>query len=184
MESNCLQNSIEIKWKYQNEDCDLDWKQTKIYKFIPNNPLRELIFETSDKNITNFNYVANNIVGCYAIELLDTVNNSSGLLLNNCVNSCASLKFPNYISINNDGINDIFSPIKIHQINKIELEIYNRWGVLLYQTNELPVKWDGTYGLNNRKVSSGVYYYVCTYYYSSLNGEISEKINGFIQITD
>jgi gliding motility-associated-like protein len=123
-------------------------------------------------------------VGCYAIELIDTINNSSGLLLETCVNSCAILKFPNYISLNNDGINDFFEPIKIHQINKIELKIYNRWGVLLYQTNELPIQWDGTYSLNSRKVSAGVYYYVCTYYYTSLNGEISEKINGFIQISD
>jgi gliding motility-associated-like protein len=184
IESNCLQNNVELKWKYQNAGCDLDWKQTKIYKYLPNNPLREIIFETTDKNITNFNYSTNNIVGCYAIELLDTINNSTEFLFDTCVNSCASLKFPNYISLNNDGINDFFIPTKIHQINKIELEIYNRWGVLLYQTNELPIKWDGSYSLNSRKVSAGVYYYVCTYYYSSLNGEISEKINGFIQISD
>jgi gliding motility-associated-like protein len=115
---------------------------------------------------------------------LDTNNNSSGLILESCVNSCSFLRFPNYLSLNNDGINDFFSPIKIHQINKIELEIYNRWGVLLYKTNELPIKWDGYYNINNSKVSPGVYYYICTYYYTSLNGEISEKINGFIQISD
>jgi gliding motility-associated-like protein len=182
--SNCIQNTVEINWKYQNLDCDIDWQQTKIYKYLPNNATKEVIFETTDKNTTNFTYSSNTIVGCYAIELIDTINNSSGLLLETCVNSCAILKFPNYISINNDGINDFFEPIKIHQINKVELKIYNRWGVLLYQTNELPIQWDGTYSFNSRKVSAGVYYYICTYYYTSLNGEISEKINGFIQISD
>lgn len=182
--SNCLQNNVDLNWNYNNLDCDLDWKQTKIYKYLPNSTSREVIFETTDKMITNFNYSANNIVGCYAIELLDTINNSSGLIFENCVNSCAVLKFPNYISLNNDGVNDFFTPTKIHQINKIELEIYNRWGILLYQTNELPIKWDGSYSLNSRKVTAGVYYYICTYYFTSLNGEISEKINGFIQISD
>lgn len=185
IQSNCAQNNIEFNWFYPNDSCDNDWQRTKIYKRLPSSNLNEVIFETNDKNIQSYEYTSNSsVVGCYSIELLDTLNNSSGLLLETCVNSCASIKFPNFLSLNNDGKNDFFEPTELHQVTKIELEIYNRWGVLIYKTKELPVKWDGKYNLNNRLISAGVYYYYCKYYFDSLNGESSRIMNGFIQIND
>lgn len=59
---------------------------------------------------------------------------------------------PNLITPNKDGLNDLFA-IKNLSIPDWSLEIYNRWGALVYCAEEYRNDW----GSNN--VSDGVYYY-------------------------
>ncbi len=63
---------------------------------------------------------------------------------------------PDVFSPNADGINDVF---KIYGSNIIyaELEIYNRWGEKLLQTNVNEAQWDGTY--KNEMCMEAVYFY-------------------------
>lgn len=72
------------------------------------------------------------------------------------------LLVPNAFTPNGDGLNDTFGPI----IPRIELKnytmlIYNRWGQLLYETNDITKGWDGTF--NGKLCSMDVYSYVITY---------------------
>ncbi len=64
---------------------------------------------------------------------------------------------PDVFSPNGDGINDVF---KIYGSNIIyaELEIFNRWGEKLLQTNGKEAQWDGTY--KNEMCMEGVYFYM------------------------
>ena len=64
------------------------------------------------------------------------------------------LELPNIFTPNNDGKNDFFTPIFIKNIQSMETFIYNRWGKLIYETDELLINW---YGEDN---NNGVYYYV------------------------
>ncbi len=63
---------------------------------------------------------------------------------------------PNAFTPNDDAINDVF---KVYGagIASIELEIYNRWGELIYKTMGKDVSWDGTY--NNELCMEGIYFY-------------------------
>ena len=45
----------------------------------------------------------------------------------------------------NDLSNDIFFPEINGEITSYSFEIYNRWGVLLFETNEQERGWDGYY---------------------------------------
>ena len=40
------------------------------------------------------------------------------------------------------------------------LEVYNRWGVLVFENNNYKGKWDGK-NTNGTKVASGVYLIIC-----------------------
>ncbi len=51
---------------------------------------------------------------------------------------------PNAFSPDNDGINDKFW-IKGQGIEDFRLEIYNRWGELVFESNDPNEKWDGTF---------------------------------------
>ncbi len=51
---------------------------------------------------------------------------------------------PNSFTPNRDGLNDIWIP-KYSYIESLNLEIYNRWGQLFFQTNRFDEGWDGTY---------------------------------------
>jgi gliding motility-associated-like protein len=64
---------------------------------------------------------------------------------------------------NNDGINDYFRLVdKIKsRINKCTIKIYDRWGNVLYYSNDKNFKWDGMY--NGKKVDVGVYIWLIEY---------------------
>lgn len=73
---------------------------------------------------------------------------SLALLNINWSNECEEdqdcyLIFPNVFSPNNDGVNDLFRPIKNCNVSQFSLEIYNRWGVLVFTTNQVEQAWDG-----------------------------------------
>ncbi|MFC5271230.1 gliding motility-associated C-terminal domain-containing protein [Adhaeribacter terreus] len=61
------------------------------------------------------------------------------------------VKIPNIITPNNDKLNDTFKP-QLPPTTTYELKIYNRWGVLVFESNTLEKEWDG------KNVSAGVYF--------------------------
>jgi gliding motility-associated-like protein len=72
--------------------------------------------------------------------------------------------FPQFISPNGDGKNDELE-VKIGKAVKGKLEIYNRWGNLIFQTEKMKftpeaniLSWDGNFG--GKRVPAGTYYYL------------------------
>ncbi len=51
---------------------------------------------------------------------------------------------PNAITLNGDGINDVFY-FKSISVDQFELMIFNRWGELLFTSDDINKGWDGTY---------------------------------------
>ena len=64
---------------------------------------------------------------------------------------------PSGFSPNNDGNNDIFNIYGIAEANSYELEIYNRWGEMIFRSVDKSHGWDGTFGGTNAPV--GIYAY-------------------------
>ena len=69
------------------------------------------------------------------------------------------LFIPNAFTPNGDGINDTFKP-KGLGIKNFSLEIYDRWGSLIFQSGDLSKDWDGTY--KGVLIEDGVYVYRIT----------------------
>lgn len=59
-----------------------------------------------------------------------------------CVTS--SIYIPNAFSPNGDGINDIFK-VRSAALKALHLEIYDRWGNKVFETDDLTNGWNGTY---------------------------------------
>ncbi len=68
-----------------------------------------------------------------------------------------NLFVPNVFTPQGDGINDYFTPISFG-IEKINMKIFNRWGGLIFESNNILQGWDGTY--NGNACSIGVYFYI------------------------
>ncbi|MEY2924569.1 MAG: hypothetical protein RLZZ337_1117 [Bacteroidota bacterium] len=66
---------------------------------------------------------------------------------------------PNAFSPNADNLNDVFRPSGVVQLK--EMQIFNRWGELLYTQEGPDLAWDGTY--NGERVMQGYYYYLIRY---------------------
>lgn len=55
-----------------------------------------------------------------------------------------TIYFPTAFTPNDDGLNDLFGAIGINII-EFDLEIYNRWGSLVFKSNSINDWWDGTF---------------------------------------
>ena len=66
------------------------------------------------------------------------------------------LFIPNGFSPNSDGVNDLVD-IRSLSIVSMTMQIYDRWGALIFESNDQENSWDGTY--NGQKQDAGVYVY-------------------------
>jgi len=66
-------------------------------------------------------------------------------------------KTPDAFSPNDDGVNDIFY-VRGGPFTKMNLKIYDGWGELIYESDEIEGGWDGSY--KGQKVQMGVYIYI------------------------
>ena len=60
-----------------------------------------------------------------------------------------------------------------------EVEIYNRWGLKMFDSKDGPQKWDGKF--NDKLVDEGVYYYIVKYQRKCWDTEITVT-NGFVTV--
>ena len=69
---------------------------------------------------------------------------------------------PNLITANGDGFNDFFH-IQSANVKEMNVKIYNRWGVLLFDFTAPQIDWDGR-TLAGAEVPNGTYFYIlnCT----------------------
>ena len=68
---------------------------------------------------------------------------------------------PNVITANGDGINDLFIIQNIEDYNNVLLQIFNRWGNLVYENASYQNDWDGT-DKSGADLIDGVYTYLVT----------------------
>ncbi len=72
----------------------------------------------------------------------------------------ATLYIPNTFTPNDDGLNDVFKAVCNH-IHDLKMVVYDRWGLLIFQTNAIDKGWDGTY--HGGKCQEDVYVYKLQY---------------------
>lgn len=78
----------------------------------------------------------------------------------NIIIACPAIEIPNVFTPNGDGINDIFKiNLSGENLTNFNINIYDRWGLLVFTSPNINYKWDGrtTSGL---RVVSGTYFYV------------------------
>lgn len=63
---------------------------------------------------------------------------------------------PNTFTPNGDGLNDGFAA-KGYNINKYNIQIYDRWGHLLFESNDIENKWDGHTKGSEEPIKQDVY---------------------------
>ncbi|HRY31782.1 MAG TPA: gliding motility-associated C-terminal domain-containing protein [Bacteroidales bacterium] len=68
---------------------------------------------------------------------------------------------PNVFTPNGDGFNDVFRPEVDCRISNLRLCIYNRWGQLLFESDDPACLWDGKYG--DKEAPAGVYFWYLDY---------------------
>ena len=89
-----------------------------------------------------------------------TVTDANGCMASDTVmiTVLPELIISNGITPNGDGVNDRWAIDNIHKFPNNVVEIYNRWGELLFQEKNYQDDWDGTY--KGQPLPVGTYYYL------------------------
>ncbi len=115
---------------------------------------------------------------------------------NNNLTEDKSIFIPNAFSPNGDGYNDYFVISSNNsRTEESTLEIYNRWGTLVYRSDGTNYQndWDGTGNVSNMvsigdDLPNGVYFYVYTVRANVEDDEtgenkiVNKKFNGFVEL--
>jgi len=72
---------------------------------------------------------------------------------------CDNAFIPNVFTPNGDGSNDYFT-IRLNKIQCFHMDIYNRWGVKLFETESVEPGWNGTIQNDGSPAPEGTYYYL------------------------
>jgi gliding motility-associated-like protein len=76
-------------------------------------------------------------------------------------NCFCKVYYPNAISVNDDLLNETFKPVYDCIWQEYNLQIFNRWGELLFETNDPKKSWNGKY--KNTRVAKDYYVWIATY---------------------
>jgi gliding motility-associated-like protein len=110
--------------------------------------------------------------GQYSLIVSDAYNCSTTAHTEVIVENCPfDIYLPNAFSPNGDGHNDWFGVPYRSNVSAYQLTIYNRWGNLLYESNDPNPGWDGYY--KGGTCPEGVYVYLLNYW--GLDGQFYQK---------
>ena len=95
-----------------------------------------------------------------------------------------SYKLPNVFTPNGDGYNDVFEPkvTGISHVINAKTVIFNRWGNILWDTDDPLIQWDGKNKSSKMDCSPGTYFYVTEINYLGETGEEHLRLQGSITI--
>jgi gliding motility-associated-like protein len=173
-----------VTWNNPNHSCANDVVSYKLFYKNQINSNVQLLAEIKDANDTIFRHVSHEtLAACYEVTAIDSFGNESIPSTLVCVDSCTGYELPNVFTPNGDGNNDIFKSYNPNgYVKKVEMKIYNRWGKLVYKTDNPEINWDGRDIDSKRFVPTGIYYYICDVFEPRLTGLEARNITGFIHL--
>lgn len=116
--------------------------------------------------------------GIYSVQVIDIDACSESDTIQVMGRNCPRrIVFPNAFTPNQDGKNDRFKPITEGRLDLFELMIYNRWGGLIFRTNNPQYGWDGAVG--GVAQSTNTYVFLCRYQFRN---EPMQAVKGTIQL--
>ena len=143
-----------------------------------------VIYSTDDISEITYEHIPQQgSFACYYVTAIDINGNESEPSEVICIDNCPQYELPNTFTPNGDGSNDQFFPRKNRFIDEIRFELFNEWGVKVFETSDPEINWDGT-DLKGRQVDDGVYYYTCALLDELEDGVLSQRslISGYIQV--
>ena len=111
-------------------------------------------------------------IGCYPVTLTAFAQDgcSDSITIVVCVKDEVLFYVPNSFTPDGNGVNDSFIPVLTAGYDRTggyEFKIYDRWGELIFVTDQILQGWDGTY--NGEKVQFGAYTWIIRFKDSQTN---------------
>ena len=186
VKDDCTNYQNFLTWNNPNNSCSDDVVGYKIYYSATRDGVPALIATINSANDTTFLHdkLFLSSAGCYLVTSVDSAPASNESINGQkvCVESCPEYTLPNVFTPDGNGLNDFLRPFPYRFIASIDLQLFNRWGLLVFKTADPDINWDGNNMQSKKPCSDGVYFYVCRVDARQLDGIKSFELKGFIHI--
>jgi gliding motility-associated-like protein len=170
-----------LYWKITDPLCLADVAGYNIYYKLTTEENLVLIETINDPQVTTYRHEPGELIaGCYAVSAFDDVGNEGEQSVMVCVDSCNFYEIPNVFTPNGDNINDRLVAKTSGLVEKVDFKLFNRNGLMLFQTEDPRIDWDGTY--KGKIVSPGVYFYQCDVTEKRITGPETFHLSGFVHV--
>ncbi len=100
-----------------------------------------------------------NEVGTYHVTISQNSCEASDTIV--VVPGDCDVYIPSAFTPNNDNLNETFGVVDNVTLQYFSLEIYSKWGELIFKSNDVTQKWDGTF--RGKKMPNGLYVWMLNY---------------------
>ena len=182
--ADCPAGQIQLRWNNIRTTCSDDVVYYLVYyKSILAEAYTRLLKYPQDTVLEYFKSDTATIRGCYAVQAVDSSGNAGPLSTAACVDNCPRFELPNVFSPNADGANDVFRAIwPFRHVQAIELRVFDRWGNIVFSTEDPYFKWDGIAAQSKIPCADGVYFYQCTVYETRISGIAKRYLKGSLTL--
>lgn len=187
---NCERGSLTLSWEVPIFNCSEfnDIAGFRIFLLNNDSAITEVYSEINDRNQRDISYQIDpqfaSLANCYAIVAVDSSGNESERSNVICLETCPVYELPNVFTPNGDSINDILVPTPYRYVSSIDLNIFDRWGRKVFETNNPDINWNGEIQGTNELVSDGVLYYTCIVFERRREGITPRELKGTITVID
>ncbi len=120
--------------------------------------------------------------GLYSVRVLDQnvcwAYDTVFVTTDTCIDTC-NVIIPNAFTPNEDGVNDTFGPtVSKCEFESFDMKIFDRWGILIFETDNVETPWDGNY--KESIVENDMYVWQITY--KSINDPRTKTRMGHVSV--
>ena len=91
----------------------------------------------------------------------------------NLLDQCDDIVFPSAFTPNGDGKNEGFGPLgTLFAVSQFNLRVYNRWGQIIFSTNDPFKKWNGS--TKDNILSTGTYVWMAEYIFNKMPKKVKK----------
>lgn len=159
--------------------CQYQFNTVNLFDLVPDSPIfEEVTFLWEDGNGSAIREFEDG--GTYNIEVILPCITIPLQLEIQTITCPSPVYIPNTFSPNLDGINDVFRPYfnATYQLNYYQLTIFDRWGNLIFTSNDAMIGWDGF--VVNQKSNADTYLYNLEYQFVGFSRR--ERRTGSLQL--
>ncbi|TXC85185.1 T9SS type B sorting domain-containing protein [Luteibaculum oceani] len=180
--ADCELEEVLLNWADTNLSCAGDIEKYSLYY----KQTRDGDYQRIEEFLVGINEGVflgeNSIAGCFYITATDENNNESEPSNIICTENCPAYQLPDVFTPNQDGFNDVFKPFSRKFVTGVDIQIFNRWGKLVFETDDPDINWNGNYRNSNQELADGTYFYVIKYSVNSLDGIVQNTVSGYITL--
>ncbi|MFY7945030.1 MAG: gliding motility-associated C-terminal domain-containing protein, partial [Crocinitomicaceae bacterium] len=133
-------------------------------------------FTTTEANFTH-QYTQSG--GDYPIQIVTNQYGCSDTAVREVFVEPFSIYVPNTFIPDGNQLNDLFIPMTAYDVNGWQFQIFNKWGELIFETEQCDQGWDGTF--EGKPCQDGTYIYVLKYKPCD-NPYATQQITGFVNL--